>query len=79
MVAGPAACVRKRRDERGESSDGLLRPKDEGALDEEVDDQPEDGAATDELAEAHGVLESIGVTADGSLTLDRRLQRRIAP
>jgi hypothetical protein len=55
-VTAAAACVRQSGDQRGERSDRLSRAEDEGALDEEVDDQPENGAAPHELAETHGIL-----------------------
>jgi hypothetical protein len=55
-VTAAAACVHECRDERGESGDGLLWAQNEGALHKEVDDQPEDGATPDELAEAHCIL-----------------------
>lgn len=55
-MTAAAACVRECRDERGESRDRLLWAQNEGALHEEVDDQPEDRAAPDELTEAHGIL-----------------------
>lgn len=79
MTTAPAARVRQGGDERGESSDGILWAQDEGSLDEEVDDQPEDGAAPDELAEAHGSLEIGAPAVDVSTSPARRLQRRIAP
>lgn len=79
MAAARAASVRQCRDERGERGDRLLRAENERPLDEEVDDQPEDGAAPDEPAEAHGALEINVLAVDESTSPARRLRRRIAP
>ena len=54
--AATAARVRQGGDEGGESRNRLSRAENESALHEEVDDQPKDGTAPDELAEAHGIL-----------------------
>lgn len=55
-MTAAAACVRQGGDQRRERGNRLPRAKDESPLHEEVDDQTEDGATPDELAEAHGVL-----------------------
>ncbi len=79
MAATTAASVRQGGDERGERRHGFLRTENQGALDEEVDDEAEDRAAANELADAHGVL-AINVShTNGAFTPDCRLQRRIAP
>lgn len=75
-----ATSVHQGREQRRKDCRGLAGPKNHGPLDEKEDDEAEDGAAADELADAHGALVEINVSALGELhALRCTLERRMVP